>query len=166
MNVQLFNEFILYNNLKLVSSIWQVPSFTREAHGLLLMIALQESNLKHRNQYPVAYARGFWQFERGCCNLLWKNETANKLIKAVSSEIAFPIATSIDIWEGVEVNDTIAVAVARVNLYLDPRPLPKLEDEEKCWQYYNSIWRPGKPNREKWDDSYIRAMAEIGRFYL
>lgn len=166
MKIEFFNEFILYNNLRLIANIIGDHLLTNNSHALMLMIALQESNLMHRNQYPVAFAKGFWQFERSGCHGLWLHNESKPLLLAVANEIRYPLKTSIDLWEGVENNDTIAVAAARALLWTDPKPLPSMKDIDKCWKYYINNWRPGKPDRDRWTSSYERAIAEVERFYL
>ena len=46
---------------------------------------------------------------------------------------------------------TLQMQLARLMLWDNPNPLPQMGDGDGMWAYYLETWRPGKPNRERWD---------------
>lgn len=145
-----------------------------EARVMLLAIGLQESEFIHRYQIvaggrPGAKgpARGFWQFERGSMASrggMWGvflHPASAALIRDVSiSRGVAPQASNA--WEAVETDDVLAAAAARLLLYTDALPLPKLGDEQGAWALYaKRAWRPGKPHPDKWPANYAQALAFV-----
>lgn len=138
---------------------------TPAARIMLLAIGLQESRFVHRRQI-AGPARGFWQFEKGTrasrggvwgvfLHAASKGHLA-ALCKARS--VAFdPDA----IYGALEYDDVQAAGVARLLLWIDPRPLPAIGDVEAAWALYLRTWRPGKPKPDSWPDLYRQAAAGV-----
>jgi len=132
--------------------------FTPESNVLLLAIGLQESRFQHRRQINGP-ARGFWQFEKlgGTMGVLTHSRTyaaARDLVRLRVSGDNRPRIVN----EALAEDDLLACAFARLLLWTDPAPLPKLGQTEKAWAYYLRNWRPGKPHRKTWDDLYDQAL--------
>ena len=53
----------------------------------------------------------------------------------------------------------LQVALARLDIWCDPYPLPPYGDEGAAWRQYASIWRPGKPRPRAWPAVYAAALA-------
>lgn len=128
------------------------------ARVLLLAIALQESELIHRRQMGNGPARGFWQFEqggavRGCVKHPASAPYLRELCNA--RNVAFDARA---IWNAIEYDDVLAAGLARLLLFTDPRPLPRLGDRQAAWECYAWNWRPGKPHPEKWPANYAQAL--------
>jgi len=131
---------------------------TPEARVMLLAIGLQESRFRHRRQMPVGPARGFWQFEQGggVAGVLRHEATrkhAQTLCTACQVE---PLPRAV--WEAIEHDDTLAAGFARLLLWSDPRPLPKIGDAAGGWDLYTRTWRPGKPHPQTWPALYAQAV--------
>jgi len=130
---------------------------TQKARVLTMAIAGQESRWAHRLQVPVAYARGFWQFERGggVAGVLSHPGSRGK-IAAVCADllISCDVAT---VYEAIAWNDTLAASMARLLLFTDPRPLPEIGDVDGGWSYYLANWRPGAPHPETWPARHATA---------
>ena len=145
---------------------------TPQARVMLLAIGLQESRFEHRYQVvqgkPGAKgpARGFWQFELGSAASrggvwgVFLHEASNKLLKKIAAERGAAQSPT-NIWQAIETDDVLAAAVARLLLWTDPKPLPKLGDAEGAWQLYLRTWRPGKPHRGTWDALYAQALEYV-----
>lgn len=141
-----------------------------EATLLLLAIGLQESRFQHRAQVKGP-ARGFWQFEAiGARGVLEHpatsvNAEAVTLLANLRNLVFFCGASNRDFANGLirafTLNDQLAAAFARLNLYTDPAPLPRVGDAEAAWAYYLRIWRPGDPKRSTWNGLYQRALEVI-----
>ena len=141
---------------------------SNEAVILLLAIAFQESAFKHRRQFKGP-ARGFWQFERagGVMGVLSHKTTwqlAAKWVETfgigkVNKSKRRLISSRVhDAFERPKY-DVLAAIFARLLLWSDPRPLPKTKEE--AWEYYLDNWRPGKPHRNRWDESWEFALKTV-----
>jgi len=131
--------------------------FTPESNVLLLTIGLQESRFRHRRQIRGP-ARGFWQFERfgGTLGVLTHKSTRRTAHALAQARLGDTRAERVN--EALAEDDVLACGFARLLLWTDPKPLPKLGDSEGAWQYYLRNWRPGKPHRHTWDALYDQAL--------
>lgn len=147
---------------------------TVEAQVMLIAIALQESELAIRHQRvqgkPDAKgpARGLLQFEKGTPKSrggiwgVYLHQSSSGTLKDVCD--ARGIAFDADsIYAGVEADDVFAVAVARLLMWTDSKPLPKVGDTMGAWECYERIWRPGKPKPAKWPRNHAVAVTTIDR---
>lgn len=139
-----------------------------EASVVLLTIGQQESNFEHRYQVlsggRKGPARSFWQGEetggmvKGVMTHPATKDLAQKLY------IAHGVAPNTRaVWQAIETDDILACALARLLLWSDPYPLPKLGDINAAWDLYaERTWRPGKPHPETWPAYYRAAMVALG----
>lgn len=132
-----------------------------EARVMLIAIGLQESALMYRRQLGNGPARGLWQFERGggVHGVLQHHATAG---------FAFDLCAVLDVrpdprevWNKMERDDVLAAGFARLLLWSDPSPLPKIGDVDAAWELYLHTWRPGKPHVHTWRDNYNRAVEAV-----
>lgn len=138
-----------------------VPSDDR-ARVILLAIAGQEADAKHRRQIPVAHAMGLWQFERGGGVAGVLSHRASMLIAGRVCVARDVRAISTDVHLALERDDVLACAFARLLLWTDARPLPGVHAEDEAWAYYLRCWRPGKPHPERWPDNHRLARDAVG----
>lgn len=139
-----------------------------EATVMLLAIGLQESRFESRWQIVDAYnknrmgpARGWWQFEAGggVAGVLrhkssaYHAQTLCRIMKVKPSDV-YSVLHRADM-------DTLAAGFARLLLWTDARPLPKLGDAQGAWDYYIRNWQPGKPHRSTWDSYYQEALRYV-----
>ena len=124
---------------------------------LLLAIGLQESRFEHRKQIGGP-ARGIFQFERGggVAGVLRHPVSRDAALRVCEARGVAPVPAQV-YWR-LESDDVLAAAFARLLLFTDPAPLPKVGECAKSWDYYLRTWRPGKPHRRTWDELYARAM--------
>lgn len=119
-----------------------------EATRMLMAIAQQESQCCARRQYRNGPARGFWQFEKGGgVQGTLSHPASAPHVARVLETLQLP-ALALPVWEALEHNDILAACIARLYLWTDSRPLPT--DQERGWQIYRSVWRPGKPHAHTW----------------
>lgn len=131
-----------------------------ESDTLLLAIALQESGLRHRRQVGGP-AMGLWQFEqRGGVHGVIRHEATRLMARAVCLLRAVA-PTDGDVYGALAHDDLLACAFARLLLWTDPNPLPRLGGERVAWDYYLRNWRPGKPHPEAWAGNYRQALAAV-----
>lgn len=127
---------------------------------MLLAIGLQESRFLHRKQIKGP-ARGFWQFERGggVVGVLNHASTAHHANLICQARGVEPMST--DVYMALEKDDVLAAAFARLLLWTDPYPIPKIGDAESSYDCYVRIWRPGKPKPDSWPMFYRDAVEFV-----
>lgn len=129
------------------------------AEVMLLAIGLQESGLIHRRQIGGP-ARGLLQFETGGVRGVLLHEASRKhALRICAARGVEP--TTAAVYARLEHDDVLAMAVGRLLLWTDPKPLPELGKADEAWQLYLRTWRPGKPHRNRWDACYAAALREI-----
>lgn len=142
------------------------PRFDKhQARVQMIAIALQETGLRARIQKvgspprPVGPARSYWQFERmGGVNEVMVHPATGPRLK--------PIVELLDLeWDvtalhqAMAYNDLVAAVMARLLIYIDPRPLPVSAPEG--WAQYLARWRPGKPHPQTWLDNWRVASGVV-----
>lgn len=130
------------------------------ARQILMTIAGVESGCLHRRQVPVAYAMGFWQFEKngGVAGVLTHRATQALARKAVEQRGLDHSAGAV--WKALEQDDVLAGIFARLLLLSDPPALPSGPDAAKAC--YLRTWRPGKPcSASAWERSWEMARTAI-----
>jgi len=151
---------------------------TIEARQEMLTIGLQESQFEHRWQVlndpkKKGPARSFWQGEQGggMVTGTMTHPASKELVRAACAErkVAF---TSWAIWTAIENDDVLAAILARLLLWTEPGPLPRVTDEDSAWDLYLHAWRPGayargtaaerSALRKKWDGNHRRVRAFLG----
>lgn len=131
-----------------------------EAVVMLLTIGLQESRFRHREQINGP-AVSFWQFERagGVRGVLLHPATRRYASALCLLRSVFD--TDAAVYGAMRTDDLLACAMARLNLFTDPLPLPEIGDVDGAWATYLRVWRPGKPHRETWPKLYQRAVEAV-----
>jgi hypothetical protein len=157
-------------NDKLILSTLQkafnlLPAFmnTPEAEVMLIAIGLQESELIERRQIvagqPIGTAKGLWQFEfNGGVKGVVTHLESKDLMKWVARRRKVEW-DPYKIWDALEHDDVFAAAAARLLLYTDTKPLPKIDQSVEAWDYYLRVWKPGKPHPGRWDTNYLLALS-------
>lgn len=121
--------------------------WSRPALWLLLAIAMQESGLAHRSQVGGP-ARGLWQFEqRGGVAGVLGHEATRLEARAICLKRAVA-PTAGDVYLALGHDDLLACAIARLLVYTDPAPLPRMGDTAAAAAYYQRTWRPGAWDRD------------------
>lgn len=134
---------------------------TIKARALVIAICLQESGLTARAQRVAGGgkgpARGLAQFELTGVRGVMTHTASRELVAQVCAARRIGGATSSVVWAELERDDVLALALARLLLLTDPRPLPELGDQAGAWDYYLRNWRPGKPHLNRWPANYQAA---------
>lgn len=140
-----------------------------EARIMLLAIALQESGLAHRWQvidlarpWIKGPARGLMQFERGGGVKGVLTHPASRDYAADVCLARGAVAAPQQVYDALDRDDILAVALGRLLLWTDPRRLPAAGDHLGAWNLYQRVWRPGKPHPDKWLGHYRTACAALG----
>lgn len=130
-----------------------------EATCLLLAIGSQESGFNTRQQ-KKGPAHGLWQFEgNGVRTVLYSHASGN-LLWQFCQDLGITYG-SLSIYDSLLDDDILAAGLARLMLWSDSKPLPKVGDIESSWDYYKNCWNPGKPSRPRWSLSYSKAVDTI-----
>jgi hypothetical protein len=133
----------------------KTPYSTPAAAMTLLAIALQETNLDHRAQLGNGPARSFYQFEQDGLTGLLLSDEAGPVAYHMTSLLGYKWDFEY-LHKAIEFADNLATVYARLLLHADSRPLS--EDKNAMWDLYYDNWRPGKPSRERWDESWGTAL--------
>lgn len=107
---------------------------------------------------------GYWQFEKiGILGVMKHYRTKDMYQTICVAEGVEPDVDSV--YEALPSNPVLACAFARLYLWTDINPLPNIGDVEDAWDCYIRIWRPGKPDRSRWDTSYGKGAGiyNVGR---
>lgn len=126
-----------------------VPALGKRLEGaawMLLTVGGTESGFA-RNLQVGGPARGWWQFElAGVVGVLKHPRSKDWLLDTL------PVGVGAEeVWGRLAWDGPLAARVARGLLWTHPRPLPKEGDVEEAWRQYLELWRPGKPNRERFE---------------
>lgn len=140
---------------------------------MLCAIALQESALNHRWQVidfkrpnVKGPARGLLQFERGTRASrggvwgVYLHSASKDYLKQVCDARGVNFEPNA-IYERLEQDDILAICVARLLLWTDPKALPNINDSNGAWELYMRTWRPGKPKPNVWPNNHKRAVESL-----
>lgn len=133
---------------------------TPRARAMLMAIALQESDLKHRRQVNGP-ARGYFQFEKAGIRGVLTHGATSELAGAICRQLDI-VPSVADVYQAIEFNDPLAVAFARLLLWTDPAPLPDQHHDRDGWAIYLRTWRPGKPHPQRWSGAFGVAHDLVG----
>ena len=140
---------------------------SREARVMLVAIGLQESRFKYRRQLvgkpaqPVGPATGFWQFEKnGGVKGVLTHASTSKIARGLC-DVRGVAAEPLAVWDALQRDDVLAAGFARLLLWTDPKPLPRIGDAHAAWALYLRLWRPGKPHPETWPALYADAVRAV-----
>jgi hypothetical protein len=150
------NQATIFLNLVVRPSLQQIGLWNQAAEQLLLGTALVESDLFHRRQIKGGPARGLFQMEIATHDDIWNNflKYRDNLANAIISLQSSPTA---DRHTDLETNDKYACAMARINYFRAPAPLPMAGDINRMaayWkQYYNTLLGAGTVSKyiKKWN---------------
>jgi hypothetical protein len=121
---------------------------TPKAQAMVLAIALQESDLKHRRQVKGP-ARSYLQFERSGISGVLSHGASEEYARGVCQSL--DISPTVDaVYTAIEYCDPLAVAFARLLLWTDAAALPDQHHDREAWDVYLRTWRPGKPHAARW----------------
>lgn len=142
---------------------WTIP-FDDRARVLMLAIAAQESGLTARVQNsPGASAHGFFQFERnGGVKGVLTHPATYKMATAACAKAGVP-SDAVHAWGimSTSAGDDLAVAFARLLLWTDAGALPEVGNGFYAWEYYERLWRPGKPRPDDWPANHKGAVDAV-----
>lgn len=142
--------------LKEAFSLLPAKMTTPAAGQMVLSIVYQESQGIYRRQLGNGPARGLAQFELGGGV---KGVMTHPASKDLAAEVC--VKRGVDpgnyrqVWAALEVDDVLALALARLLLWTDSQPLPT--NQADGWLAYTRVWRPGKPHPDKWSQSWATA---------
>jgi hypothetical protein len=116
--------------------------WSRPALWMLLSIAMQESDLEARRQ-KGGPAMGLWQCEQGGAVREVLTNEATRLEARLLCARRGVEPTEKFVYLALASDDLFACGIARLRLYADPAPLPRLGDTAGAAAYYHRTWRPG-----------------------
>lgn len=154
MSEELF-ELTKNHTLPVALSLLPAKFDTPQARAMLLAIAGQETDFKHRVQVSGP-ARGLWQFEPNTVRLVLAHPVVGPMAADAASRLRYTAAPVANYY-AVADNDALACVFARLLLWPDPHPLPGEHDADAGWECYRRVWKPGKPRPDAWAANWRRA---------
>lgn len=137
-----------------------IPSIPASAEEQVMLCAIpgQESGWQNIQQADGGIARGYYQLQENDLSDVLANVTtgAKAIIVCLKLGIS-PTGTAV--YAALLGNTKLQIAFARLNLWADPHPLPKVGDLDEAYAAYLRIWRPGAPSAGRWADVYPAALA-------
>lgn len=134
------------------------PMATTAARRMLVAIGLQESSLQHRRQIGGP-ARSYLQFELGGLKGVLRHDASKTHAATVVNALDMASLSPADLHAAMEYSDALACAMGRLLLFTHPKPLP--DNEADGWNYYNWLWRPGKPHPDRWPACWRQASEAV-----
>lgn len=138
------------------------PVRLRAAEVLLVAISGQEAGWTAQRQSGGGPAHGLWQFERGGgVTGVLAHPASHRLARALCEHLGiYPTAKAVHeaLSLSGDMPDLLDCGFARLLLWTDPLPLPKVGDRDGAWRYYLRTWRPGRPHPDRWQDNYRAAI--------
>lgn len=136
---------------------------SRALEVLMTSISGVEANWTDRAQSPSGMAHGLFQMQQNDIEDIMANPASRAIfeqgmeewgIKTPTAEHLFGILASAE-------GDSMAVFLARLNLWCDPHPIPAVDVEQEMYAYYLDTWRPGvkPPARFAW--AYGQALIAV-----
>jgi hypothetical protein len=141
----------------LQATLGAVPPNPREARLELLVIPGQESLWSNVAQWGGGPGRGFYQIEPITCAELLSNPPSRVMTHEVCAALGIP-ANQAAIYNALLGNTKLQVALARLDMWCDPRPLPPYGNVHQGYLIYDSDWRPGDPHPAIWDGLYSQSL--------
>lgn len=143
-------------------SLLPVAMDTDGARVQMLATTLQEAQAKYRFQFEGGPARGLWMFEEGGGVKGVMQHPASRshaLAICASRHLVFDRYA---VWQALAHDDILAAAFARLLLWTDPLPLPRVDaPAAEGWSCYDRLWRPGKPRPDDWPANHAAARAQV-----
>jgi len=118
-----------------------------DARVMLAAINRQE-NPQRLEQQVGGPARGDYQMERGGGVHGVLTHSAVKDMAAAACKSCGVAATEEAVYQAIGKDRVLAAALARLLLWTDSKPMPKVGDAEAAWELYLSAWRPGAAKRD------------------
>lgn len=152
--------------LDALAATLELPLASPEAELQILATAVHETGLRTRVQDGGGPGRSFWQLEAGI-DALYDHATGRDLMAdAVETEFGgqHPVVAPVRLLRCAlsdPTMDGLACNLARLILWLDPRPLPGVGDEDAAWTCYRRVWRPGAERRAAWHADYAVTLASV-----
>ncbi len=142
--------------LQRIGGIWS----DEKALVLLTAIAGQESGLSSRLQVGGP-ARGWFQMEQGGgVRGVLQHPLSREAAAKVCQELCVPTDEA-TVYEAMAWSDNLSATFARLLVWTDPADLPEVGQQNDAWDYYQRLWRPGRPRIATWADRYSDAVSAV-----
>jgi len=138
-NLGQYKENVVIPALSLLDP--EIP-FSNTAVNLILLTALQESNLTYLKQIGGGGALGLCQMEPSTEDSLWQHYINRK--PALKKKMVTLVLKDIDRKLNLKTNLIYQVAMARIKYFPDSQALPDLSDVEGMSKYYKRIYNTYK----------------------
>jgi len=135
----------------------------RGVEVLMTSIAGTESNWTFRSQIPSGMARGLFQMQLNTIEDIMANPASKKLWELGMDDFGINTRTAEHLFGiiGHPEGDTMAVFLARLDLWCNPHPIPFADEEALLFAYYKDTWRPAHADRHRFALRYAETLPVI-----
>lgn len=155
-------EQVIEPALAMLPVRFDMPDDRQSIRVQLIAEAMQETSLATRQQNGGP-AHGLWQGENGeesAFALVLRHPLVGSIAQAFCQRRGIT-PTHDAVYQAVLMDDLLACAFARLDLYCDPHPLPAIGDMQAAWDCYMRVERPGRPRQKDWASNYAAAVAAV-----
>jgi len=133
------------------------------ARAMLVAIALQESDLRHRRQIGGP-ALSYLMWEPGEDSALpgvLKHPATKDMARDFIAALDYTGLDAEELRQATVYDCTLSAGLGRLLLYTLPMALPQRHDSTEAWGQYMQAWRPGKGKPERWLTRWLAAWELI-----
>ncbi len=131
---------------------------------MLVAVALQESDLRHRKQIGGP-ALSYLMWEPGNLSALpgvLRHPATQGMAAAFVADLDYADLTPEELRQATVYDCTLSAGLGRLLLYTLPDALPQRHDSAESWGQYMRAWRPGRPHPERWSQRWLTAWMVVG----
>lgn len=158
-----FHTNVLMPALKKTASFAPEMPTSRGLEVLMVSISGYEANWTHRVQNPSGMAHGLFQMQLNDIEDIMANPASAKIFELGMKEWGINNQTAEHLFGilATPEGDSMAVFLARLNLWCDPHPIPAADVEADMYAYYLDTWRPGAKNPKRFSWIYGQALSAV-----
>lgn len=158
-----FYETVLVPGLNKIQRFAPQMPRSRALDVLMTAISGEEADWTERVQIGSGMAHGLFQMQLNTIELLMKNPASAKIFVAGMDDFGINTRTAEHLFEILRERrgDILAVFLARLDLWCNPKPIPFHDEEQALFEYYAETWRPRHANRRRWAEVYPQALAAV-----
>jgi hypothetical protein len=158
-----FHQTVLHPALHEIAGFAPQMHRTRALDVLMVAISGQEADWQYRSQVPSGMAHGLFQMQLNTIGEIIVNPASAEIFKAGMAFFKIEDATAHEVFAMLadEKADALAVFLARLDLFCNPKPFPHFDEEQAQFEYYANTWRPAHADRVRWARVYALALAAV-----
>jgi len=139
------------------------PRLTSDtARAMLVAVALQESDLRHRRQIGGP-AVSYLMWEPGSQSALpglLRHRASSGMAAEFTAALDYADLTPEELRQACITDSVLCAGLGRLLIWTLPEPLPA--NVLEAYSQYIAAWRPGKPTKRRWPSRWRQAWETVG----